>query len=167
MNNEWTIQDLMNNVEQGRQMRSQGCQINLENTYHELKQEGILERFKKFFTRRKDLMNVYYVIFQFNVISDTGHSYKVFIRTLADFNGSEFMKNKIQVYCGCQDFKYRSAWLLNRHDALFRTTKIDALLGPALTDSPSGKTRISGLCKHSMAAVNYFVSHYQQLMRSI
>lgn len=148
-------------------MRSQGCQVTLTKVYHELRQEGIIEKFKKFFTRRKDLMNVYYVIFEFNVTSDTGHSYKVFIRTLADFGGSEYMKNKIQIYCGCQDFKFRSAWLLNKHEALFKTTKTSALLGQSITDSPSNNTRMSGLCKHSMAAVNYFISHYQQLMRSI
>ena len=112
-------------------------------------------------------MNVYYVIFQFNVISDTGHSYKVFIRTLADFNGSEFMKNKIQVYCGCQDFKYRSAYILNKKNGLFINDRIKINLGAALTEKPKSKTQTTYLCKHSYAAIQWLVSNYSNLIKTI
>lgn len=165
-NRDWTIQDLMN-VEAGRAQRASGCMVNFETIYHELKQETILEKFKRFFTRRKDQMNVYYVIFKFKVTSDTGNTYNVFIRTLADPMNSEYMNNRVQIYCGCPDFMYRSAWSLNNHNALFRTSKINSLLGAAIQDAPSGKAKPSVLCKHAYAALNFFVSNYKSLMRSV
>ena len=165
-NRTWTIQDLLA-VEANRVQKSAGCSVSFVNCYREIVQESILEKFKRFFTRKKDAMNVFYVTFKFEVISDTGHKYPVLIRTMADPNASEYMKNKIQIYCGCNDFKYRSAWVLNNHGALFVTVKSKAKLGAGLTDSPSNKTKTSVLCKHAYSAVNFFMNNYSALMAAV
>jgi hypothetical protein len=163
---QWTIGDIMS-IDGGRQSRAAGCSVSLVATYHELRKETILEKFKRFFTRRRDLLNAYYVIFKFQVISETGHSYTVVIRTQPDFNMSEYMSNTVQIFCSCPDFMYRSAWTLNQHGALFRSTGTDADLGSAIQNAPAGKRGTSTLCKHAYAALNYLVQNYSYLMGSL
>lgn len=163
-NKKWTLSDLMN-VDASRQQRSSGCSVYLEETYAELIPEGILDKFKRFFTRNKTIMNTLWIILKFNVTSDTGHSYNVFIRLQYDPESILYMKNLAQVYCGCPDFKFKSAWELNQHFALFRSEKSELSLGPAITNSPKRKSG-TVLCKHSFAAVNYLVSNYSNIMSS-
>ena len=135
----WTIKDLMN-IDQGRQTKSLSCKVSLVKTYHELKKETILEKFKKFFTRRKDVMNVYYI---------------------------EFLNNRVQIYCSCKDFMYRSAWVLDQHNSLFRSQKTDMALGTSIQDAPKEKTKTSTLCKHSYAALMYLANNYTSIMKSL
>lgn len=162
----WTIKDLMN-IDQGRQTKSLSCKVSLVKTYHELKKETILERFKKFFTRRKDVMNVYYIIFKFSVLSDSGNTSTIFIRTQPDYNNIEFLNNRVQIYCSCKDFMYRSAWVLDQHNSLFRSQKTDMALGTSIQDAPKEKTKTSTLCKHSYAALMYLANNYTSIMKSL
>ena len=62
----WTLSDLMN-IDSSRQQKSSGCSTILQETYIEIKSEGIIDKFKRFFTRNKSVMNVMFVIFKFNV----------------------------------------------------------------------------------------------------
>ena len=48
--NQYTIGDLMN-IDAGRQERAGSCQVKLLKTYHELKKESVLDKFRSFFTR--------------------------------------------------------------------------------------------------------------------
>ncbi len=158
----WTLLDLMN-IDVSRQQKSSGCSVYLQETYVEVVSESIIEKFKRFFTRNKSVMNVMFVIFKFSVISETGHSYEVFVRTQYDPRANLYMKNVAQVYCGCPDFKFKSAWKLNQHASLFRSDRIDIDLGPAITNAPK-KSTSTVLCKHSYAAVMYLINNYNALM---
>ena len=160
----WTLSDLMN-IDSSRQQKSSGCSTILQETYIEIKSESIIDKFKRFFTRNKSVMNVMFVIFKFNVTSETGHSYNVY-RTQYDPWSNLFMKNVAQVYCSCADFKFKSAWELNQHASLFRSDRIETELGLAITNSPKKKSSTT-LCKHSYAAVMYLINNYYTLMRNV
>ena len=161
----WTLSDLMN-IDVSRQQKSTGCSVNLSDTFVEVVTEGILDKFKRFFTRNKSIMNVMYVIFKFNVISETGHSYDILIRTQYDPEMNLYMKNPTQVYCGCADFKFKSAWELGQHSSLFRSDRTEAELGPAITNAPKKRYGIT-LCKHSYAAIMFLINNYSSLMRNV
>lgn len=159
---QWTLADLMN-VDYSRQRKSTGCQANLLETYVEVEPEGIVDKFKRFFTRNKSVMNIMFVIFKFEVISETGHSYTVFLRTQYDPEMRLVYKNIVQIYCECADFKFKSAWKLEQHSALFRSDSVDLKLGPAITNAPK-RPSPTVLCKHAFAAVNLFINNYGSFM---
>ncbi len=162
---QYTIGDVMN-IDKGRQERADSCSTNLVQTYHELKEETLLDKLREKFLG-KTLIRKYFVIFKFEVTSDKGHKHTVFIRVSPDFDLTKWKTNKVKIYCDCADFKYRSAYVLNEHDALFLTSKLQTELGPAVKDAPRGKHSTSLLCKHSYAALNYLVQNYTNIMKTI
>lgn len=162
----WSIKDLMD-IDETRQNKAASCIVNLVDTSHILEKETILGKFKKFFARDKATMNVYYVVFKFNVVSDTGTPHTVYIKTQPDIKGTEFMNNKVQIYCDCRDFMYRSAWTLNQHESLYRSIDTDQKLGKAIVDAPKDNTKKTILCKHSYAALRYLSTNYSTLMRNL
>lgn len=162
---QYTIGDVMN-IDSGRQSRATGCSVNLVKVYHELKEETLLEKFKARFLGRS-IIRKYYVIFKFEVTSEKGNKHTVFIRVAPDFDLTKWKTNKVKIYCDCADFKYRSAYLLNQHQALFLTPKLQTALGPAVQDAPRGSHATSLLCKHAYASLNYLVSNYSNIMKTI
>lgn len=158
----WTLSDLMN-IDLTRQQKSSSCSVSLVKTYTEITTESIIDKFKRFFTRNKSVMNIMYVIFKFEVLSDTGHSYEVYIRTQYDPGSNLFMKNIAQVYCNCPDFKFKSAWKLGQHSSLFRSNRTDINLGPSITNAPKKQSSVT-LCKHLYATIMYFINNYNTLM---
>ena len=164
-NRKWTISDIMS-ADASRQQKSAGCSVMPLDTQIELVREGILDKFKRFFTRNKAVMNVMWVIFKFSVTSDTGHNHEIIIRTQFDPNGNLYTNNFVQIYCSCPDFKFKSAWQLGQHSALFRSDRTELKLGPAITNSPR-RPSVTILCKHAFAAVNYLVNNYSYLMRNV
>lgn len=154
------------NIDSGRQERAAGCTVKLNKTYHELKEESILDRFKARFLGRSTAKR-YYVIFKFDVVSDKGSKHSVFIRVSPDFDLNKWKTNKVKIYCDCADFKFRSAYILAQHDSLFLTPNIQTELGPAVKDAPRGKHPTSLLCKHAFAALTYLVNNYSTLMNTI
>ena len=162
---QYTIGDVMN-IDSGRQARAGGCKVSLLNTFHELKDETVLEKFKALVLGRGTVKK-YYLIFKFEVVSDKGNKHYVYIRTAPDFDLTQWKNNKVQIYCDCADFKYRSAYVLNQHSALFLNSKIQSALGPAATDAPREKSPTSLLCKHAFAALQYLVSNYSSIMKTV
>lgn len=162
----WSIKDLMD-IDETRQTKAAACIVTHTDTFHVIQKETILGKFKKFFTRDKATMNVYYVVFKFNVVSDSGSANTVYIQTQPDFNGTEFMNNKVQIYCSCKDFMYRSAWVLKQHESLYRSLETDQKLGTALVDEPKATTKTSILCKHAYAALRFLSTNYSTLMRNL
>lgn len=161
----YTIGDLMN-IDANRQDKASRCSVELSKTFHELKKETLFDKFRAFFGG-KSIINTYYVIFKLNVFSDTGKKHIVFVRLDPDFNLQDWESNRIQIYCDCQDFKFRSAYKLQQHDALFLNDKLKIALGSSVVDSPKSKSKITLLCKHSFAAINWLVTNYSSLMRTI
>jgi hypothetical protein len=158
-----TIGELLN-IDHSRQEKARYCSVELEYIYHELKPQGVLEKFQKFFGKK--ILNTYYVIFKFRVTSDTGREHVVIIRVNPDFNLHEWEYNKIKIYCGCNDFKYRSAFILNKNKSLFINSRTSVDLGAALVDPPK-KQHPTLLCKHAFAALQWLVNNYSSVMRSI
>lgn len=161
---EYTIGELMN-IDSGRMQRAEGCSVTLVNIYHELKKESLLDKFRSMLFN-KPTINVYYVILKFQVVSVTGSVHIVYVRLNPDFNLNEWLNNKIKIYCDCSDFKYRSAYILNQRNALFTNDKIKIALGQSLTDSPKRKN-LTTLCKHSFAVLNWIISNYSNIMKTI
>lgn len=159
------IGDLMK-VDAGRQYKAQYCQVKLLKIYHELKSETLAEKIKQFFFGKSHI-NTYYLIFKLAVISETGKTHTVFIRTNPDYNVSKVLQNEVQIYCDCSDFKYRAAYELNKKKALFLTDRIKLELGEALTNAPKTKTMTTYLCKHAYAAIQWLVSNYSNLMATV
>lgn len=162
---QYTMGELMN-IDSGRQERAGMCSVTLERTYHEIKKETVLDKFRSALLG-KTLVNTYYVIFKFKVTSGSGKSYTVIIKTSPDFDLQNWTDNKVQIYCNCPDFKYRSAYTLGRRNSLFLSDKIKTSLGEALSEAPKSKTKTSLLCKHSFAALQWLVSNYSSVMKSI
>ena len=165
LSKQYTLGDVMN-IDSGRQERAGGCSVKLSNVYHELKDESILDRFKSLFLGRP-VIKRYYLIFKFEVSSDTGHKHIVYIRVSPDFDLNKWTTNKVKIYCDCSDFKYRCAYVLGQHGSLFTTSKILSSLGAALGDAPKKTSKTSLLCKHAFAAVNYLVNNYSSIMRTV
>jgi len=153
-------------VDADRTERANNCQVKLIKIYHELKPETLLSKIRTFFGGRADVL-AYYVIFKLAITSDTGSTHTVFIKTNPDFDLENWSTNKVEIYCDCPDFKYRSAYNLNQHDSLFLTDRIKIALGSSITDAPKANTKTTRLCKHAVAALNWIVSNYSSLMRTI
>jgi hypothetical protein len=162
----YTISELMA-IDSGRQERASGCSVVLDNVYHEIQQESILEKFKRLFFRDKSMMNIHYVVFKFKVTSNTGNTHTVIIRTHPDYSGTEGLNNRIQIYCTCKDFQFRSAYVLNKHKSLFRSDSTEARLGRAITEAPKKGHSTSLLCKHAFAALSYLQNNYSYIMQSL
>ena len=163
LSSQYTMGEIMN-IDSGRQERAGSCSVSLVNTYHEVKQETPLDKFKSLFLG-KPVITTYYVIFKFKVTSGSGKSYTVIIRTNPDFDLKNWSNNKVQVYCDCPDFKYRSAYQLGKRKSLFLNDRIRTNLGESITEAP--KRAPSLLCKHSFAALQWLISNYSSIMRTI
>ena len=162
----WSIKDLMD-IDEARQTKAASCIVSHLDTFHEIQKETLLGKFKRFFFRDKATINIYYVVFKFNVVSDTGSVNTVYIKTQPDFNQTEYLNNKVQIYCSCKDFMYRSAWVLKQHESLYRSLETDTKLGSSLTEAPKASTKTSVLCKHSYAALRFLATNYSTLMRNL
>ena len=159
-----TIQDILVS-DPTRTGKASGCIVSLENTYHIVSSHSVADKFRALFLR-KGILKDYSVVFKFKVTSDTGKVHTVFIKINPDYDLTDWIGNTVQIYCDCQDFKFRCAYILGQEDALFLNDKIKLSLGASLTDAPK-YTSALGLCKHSYAALSWLVSNYSGLMRFI
>src|SRR5574344_922722 len=158
----FTIGELMTTDAQ-RQARASGCSVSLVNSYLTIKEEGVKDKFRKFLG--KDTIKVCYVTLKLSVKSDTGNVHYIFVQLDPDFSIKNPNDNKVRIYCDCKDFQYRSAYILNKRDSLFTNPTTEKVLGKALTESPKRST--NPLCKHSIAALNWVLTNYSQIMQNI
>ena len=153
---DWTIQDIAS-ASGARPEKAGWCQVQFLGKRYELKRESLSDRLRGIL--RRSHVNTYYVIFRFQVTSETGHTRKIWIRTLPTPNPG----NPVQIYCDCPDFKYRSAYSLQKHGALYRSARTDAKLGEAITVAPRRQST-TVLCKHALAAVQDLMSNFQRYL---
>lgn len=159
---QYTIGDLMQ-IDAVRQNKSTGCKVVLEDIYHEVKKETLIDKLKSFLGMSTVAM--YYITLKLSVISTSGKTYTVYIQTPPDFSLVNWQGNKIKIYCSCPDFKYRSAYLLNSRKSLFLTPTLKSSLGRALTEAPKRDTTF--LCKHAFAAVRWVVKNWSMIMKKV
>lgn len=162
---QYTIGELMN-IDSGRQQKAAGCIPEFIKTYHELKPETLFDKFRSLFAPGRATVNSYYLIFKFIVTSETGSKQEVLIRTNPDFDLTKWQSNKVKIYCSCPDFKYRSAYILDKRGSLFKNDRINVSLGAATSISPK-KLQTTLLCKHAFSALQWLVQNYQSVMRTI
>ena len=158
-----TLGELMN-IDAGRQTKAASCSVELVKIYHEVNSESIPDTIKANFGGHNTI-NIYNIIFKFIVTSDTGKKHVVIIKTNPDFDLGHWENNIAEIYCDCEDFKYRSAYTLGGSKSLFENDKTKLSLGPALTTPPKRTTSL--LCKHAYAALKWFVSNYANLMKTV
>ena len=160
----WSIGEIYK-TNQVRQFKSTGCTVTYQGVTRILEKASIVDRWKSLFFRNKSIMNTLYVVFKFSVMSnESGKSYPVFVKVMYDTYGNLVMDGKVQIYCGCPDFKFGSAYELNNHKSLYRSEETDIELGPAITTAPKKRKSDSVLCKHAYAALSYFIGNYLTLM---
>ena len=160
----YTIGELMN-IDQGRQGRASSCSVSLVGTFFTVKEESIASKFISFFTGNS--LKVCYLTLKLRVSSDTGNTHYVLIQLEPDFTNSNWMGNLVRVYCVCNDFKYRSAYLLGKRDSLFANDWTRLNLGAALNDAPTGKRGTTLLCKHVFAALLWVQNNYRNIMLTL
>lgn len=160
----YTIGELMN-IDGNRQGKAGGCSVSLVETFLTMKEESILSKFKAYFTG--GIAKFYYITMKLAVSSDTGHLHYVFIQVDPDFDKGNPMGNHIKIYCDCPDFKYRSAYVLNKRNSLFDNDMSRSGLGQAINDAPTGKRGTTLLCKHAFAAVQWVMSNYSSVMTNL
>lgn len=149
-------------VDQGRIQASSGVIPKLTSVKHSYK----VVQNPDISARRKTI-NMHYITFFFDVKSASGSTYRSILKLHPDFNLSKVNSNPCQIYCSCNDFKYRSAYNLHQMDGLYHNLGIDAKLGAALTTAPKMKTQTSTLCKHAYAVVQHVMGNYQHLMSGV
>lgn len=157
---ELTIGDLMN-IDPGRIKRSELLEnVKLVEVYNILREESILGKILRFFKLKT--LPIFYKVVKYNVLSNSGSNYTVFIKVSPGFDVNRFYRNKVQVFCSCADFKYRAAYLLNKHDNVYLNQATKDFLGIALTTAPT-RVNTTPICKHVYAAIEQFKLDYKKL----
>ena len=149
-----------------RQYKSRLCNVSLIYTFFTIKEESLSGKVKKLFTG-KDSVKVFYITLKLAVTGDTGNPHIVFIQLEPDFSMKNWENNKVRIYCDCADFKYRSAYLLDKRDSIFANDGIKIALGQAISEAPKGKRGVTLLCKHSFAALTWLMNNYTNLMSTL
>ena len=165
MRPKYTIGELMS-IDQSRQAKAAQCKVSLLNTFYTLKEESLLGKLKSLL-KGSPRRQVFYVTFKLQVKSDTGSIYNVFIQLDPDFDLSKSMSNNIKIYCGCADFKYRSAYALGQRDSLFLNGVTSSDLGDSWKTAGTGKAGQTLLCKHSFAALSWLLNNYSKIMSNL
>jgi hypothetical protein len=161
----FTIGELMN-VDQGRQERSINCSVSLVNTYITMKEESLAQKFKSLFSNSNNI-KVCYLTLKLKVLSNTGHNHYIFIQLEPDFSAKAWANNSVRIYCDCNDFKFRSSYILGKRNSLFINEKTKIALGQAMTDAPTGKKGTTPLCKHAYAALSWLMNNYETIMTTL
>lgn len=157
---ELTIGDLMN-IDPGRIKRSEMLEkVKLVEVYNILREESILGKILRFFKLKT--LPIFYKVVKYSVLSNSGSTYIVFIKVSPGFDINRFYRNKVQVFCNCADFKYRSAYILNKHDNVYINQSTKDFLGIALTTAPT-KVGTTPICKHIYAVIEQFKLDYKKL----
>lgn len=91
-----------------------------------------------------------------------GSKYTCYIELKPVDNYQKLLKTKVKVFCSCNDFKYRSAYILNKDNNLFLAPVIERHLGIALTEKPK-VVNPTKLCKHLFAVISYLKTNLNRI----
>jgi hypothetical protein len=156
-----TIKDLLD-IDQGRIDRSKNLvNIKLVKQFNIIREEPAKVWNIIKFLKKKTVKN-FYTVFDYKILSDSGKKYAIFIKVAPSFKYSNFLKNKVQVACNCEDFKFRAVYELNKFQNLYRTPKLDYHFGIALTTAPT-KVVTTPICKHVFLAIDQFKKDFPNL----
>ena len=148
-------------IDPERIQRSSNIKVELENS------SILVEERKGFFNRLwgrlRGKPNVVNNLLKFsctNVSND--HKYTVYFKIQPQNNYSKLLSSKVEIFCSCNDFKYRSAYRLNKENNLFRVPAIEKYLGIALTVKPT-QVQTTPVCKHIYAVSGWLSKNLKEL----
>lgn len=159
-NKQLTVKDLLK-IDEGRIDRSkQLYKVKFIDDYDILDVEEVKSKIHNSSIKsKKKPQSILHKIFKYQVDSNSGNKYKVFIEVPPSFsfNRSKFLQNKVRVFCNCADFKYRAAYNLSKKDNVCIFEDAEKHLGVALTEPPT-KIIPTNICKHLYSALKEFRS---------
>lgn len=94
--------------------------------------------------------------------TDSGSVYSIFLELEPKAKFSELINSKVKVFCSCNDFKFRSAYILNKENNLVLFDAIEKHLGIAIKEKPR-VVNPSKMCKHIFAVISWIKSNYNKL----
>lgn len=150
------IKDLLD-IDKDRIKRSSGMIVKHIYTYNILQESTMLGRLLNMFKSKPH--KEFYKVFRYEVKSTSGNTYVVFIKVSPSFSSTKFMNNKIQVFCTCDDFKYRAAYNLNLYGNLFLIPATEKHLGDKPLKIAPKEVSTTPICKHIYAVMNNFKSN--------
>lgn len=131
---------------------------------HEIHKENLFNKLnawiKSFISKilgTKDTL-VVYIVLHFSIKGSTGKVYNIKIKFpyRRNMDKENLFNIPARVYCECADFKYRSAYVLNRIGNIYTNPKIENNLGIALTKAPkvTNPEQLEFVCKHTIKVVS-------------
>lgn len=102
-------------------------------------------------------------LLRFRVVNKkSGSEYVVYLEISPKRSFNKILSSRVKVFCKCDDFKYRAAYILNQDKNLFRAPVIDKHLGIALTEKPR-VVKTTTMCKHIYAVIDYVKDNLNKL----
>lgn len=92
----------------------------------------------------------------------SGNEYICYLELKPANSYTKLLKSEAKIFCSCNDFKYRSAYVLNKENNLFTAPAINEHLGIAVSEKP----RIvipTPMCKHLVAVVDFLRNNLNKL----
>jgi len=154
-----TIKDLLN-LDDGRIDRSKNLTVKYVGTENVLIPMRFIDKVLKIITGKVKLL--YTKLVRYEVKSDSGSVYTVFIKVSPGFTIDQFYKQRVEVFCSCADFMYRAAYNLNNTNNLVKIKATTEHLGQALKIKPT-KVSTTPICKHVYAVIQQFKKDYNKL----
>jgi hypothetical protein len=157
-NKQLTIKDLLD-IDENRIDRSKSLKVRLDQVYYITDKPDRFNQLLNYFTNKPK--EIYYEIHKYKIKSDSGNEYEIFIKLSPSFSYNKFLKNRIQVFCSCHDFKYRVAYDLSQLENVYVNKDITRHLGDALKIPPTAITS-TNTCKHLYAVIIYFKNNIKK-----
>lgn len=161
-----TLKELIRNTPRERVVKATtevGTPVYLGFT-HEIHKENLFNKLnawvRSFVSKilgTKDTL-VVYIVLHFRVKGSTGNHYDVKIKFpyRRNMDKENLFNIPVRVYCSCADFKFRSAYVLNRTGNIYTNPKVERELGLALTKAPkiTNPDQLEFVCKHTIKVVS-------------
>lgn len=153
--------DLLN-IDKSRVLRSKDLKISSIKLYSTVDDpKSLIKRFLNLIFKNK--FKILSRVIKYNITNTkNGRSHFVIIKVPMHIDNN-VLSQDVKIYCDCEDFKYRSAWLLNKNDNLFLNKKYEKALGIAITTQPMKLQPEIG-CKHVYKAIEDIVDNYKKYL---
>lgn len=150
------------NIDKGRIERSSNLRVELVWTKMKLSPHKTLWSKLLGFIKRQP--HVVTNLLRFKVTNPESKSeYTVFIELDPKDTKDKFLRSTVKLYCSCNDFKYRSAYILNKSGNLVRSPNLDERLTKSALEQPPRLMEPSKMCKHIYAIVGYIQKNWNKL----
>lgn len=148
-------------IDKDRIKRSEDIKVELKWNKIVTYNQNLFKKFWRIITRRNIVL--VHNLYKFEVTNKSNGNVNIlYLEIEPQKSLNKIMSSRVKVFCQCADFKFRSAYILNQEDNLFRSPKLDEHLGIALTVPPT-KIIPTPVCKHVYAMIDYVRNHLTKL----